>query len=77
MNPPHNRAEKPPNDEQYDGETPLTPAERAHVRRILDEDNKATWLRGRVKIIWPWIAAAAVAVVGVIDWIQKHIKWAS
>lgn len=78
MTPPH--TEKPP-----DGNEPFTPEERALLRsliqkapvieHIVQEEEHATWLRGRIKVFWPWIAAAVTAVVAAVDWVQKHIKW--
>lgn len=78
MTPPQ-PADRPPDDE------PFTPEERALIRRLLQqapqldaivqEEAHATWLRGRVKVIWPWLVAVVAAAVAVVDWVQKHIKW--
>ena len=79
MTPPH--TDKPP-----DGDEPFTPEERAMLRALLQkapaiehivqEEAHATWLRGRIKVVYPWVIALAAAVVAVIDWVQKHLKWA-
>ena len=79
MDSPHSK-DNPP-----DGDEPFTAKERAMLRaliqqapaieHIVQEEAHATWLRGRIRVVWPWIAAIAAAAVAVIDWIQKHIKW--
>ena len=47
-------------------------------RAFLDSQRKAAeheaWLRGRVKVVWPWLVAIVAATVSVIDWISKHIQ---
>lgn len=78
MTPPH--LDKPP-----DGGEPFTAEERAMLRALLQkapaiehivqEEAHATWLRGRIKVIWPWLVAVVAAAVAVIDWFQKHLKW--
>ena len=78
MNPPHK--DRPP-----DGDEPFTPEERAMLRQLLQqapqlqhivqEEAHASWLRGRIKVIYPWVIALAAAAVAVIDWVQKHIRW--
>ena len=79
MNPPHK--DRPPDGD----EPPFTPEERAllrslieqapQIQHIVQEEAHASWLRGRIKVIWPWIVAAVAAAVAVIDWVQKHIRW--
>ena len=72
MTPPH--ADKQP-DEDNDDDRPLTPEERAWVRHAMRDEQHAAWLRGRIKVVWPWLIAVIGAVVATVDWIQKHIRW--
>ena len=71
MTPPHPDREKPPDH--------LTEDEIAWIRENrewLDAERKssehATWLRGRIKVINPWLITVVAAVVAVGDWLMKH-----
>ena len=48
-------------------------------RAFIEAQRKASeheaWLRGRIKVIWPWIITGVAALVAVIDWIYKHIRF--
>jgi len=70
MTPP--RTEKPPDDDNDDGDKPLTPEERAWIRHAMRDDQHAAWLRGRIKVFLPWIMTLVAAVVATGDWLTKH-----
>lgn len=57
-----------------DGDTELTPEERKVLRRIIRDDERASWAWKRLKVITPAVVAVAVGVWQAIDWIAKHVK---
>lgn len=32
------------------------------------------WLRGQVKVIWPWVVSVLTALVAAVVWIKDHVK---
>lgn len=49
--------------------------ERARLRRVLQEYDRATWLRRQIRVFVPWVAAVVAALWGVIEFLSKHIQW--
>ena len=66
MTPKH--AEKPPDDE-------LTPDDIAWIRRQRKLDEHAAWLRGQVRVIWPWAVSVVGALVAALMWIRDHVRF--
>jgi len=44
-----------------------------HEQRKLDAH--AEWLRGQIRVIWPWLVAVVGALVGAVKLIKDHVKW--
>ena len=44
-----------------------------HEQRKLDAH--ADWLRGQVRILYPWVISIIGALVAGIVWIRDHVKW--
>ena len=44
-----------------------------HEQRKLDAH--AEWLRGQVRVVWPWVVSIVGAVVATVIWIKKHVRW--
>ena len=44
-----------------------------HAQRQMDAH--ADWLRGQVRIIYPWVISIIGALVAAIVWIRDHVKW--
>ena len=71
MTPPHQDRERPPDH--------LTEDEIEWIRENrewLDQQRRAVereaWLRGRIKVILPWILSVVAALVAAFDWLAKH-----
>ena len=44
-----------------------------HEQRKLDAH--AEWLRGQIRVIWPWVVAVVGFLVGAVKLIKDHVKW--
>lgn len=55
---------------------PLDEAEIEALRRIIEAEAHATWLRKQLKVFVPIAFAAVTALYATIDWIVKHVRWA-
>ena len=44
-----------------------------HEQRKLDAH--AQWLRGQVRVIWPWVVSILGSVVTATIWIRDYVKW--
>jgi hypothetical protein len=72
MTPPHtSNREKPPDR--------LTSDEIEWLRENkewLDAQRKSSeheaWLRGRIKVVWPWVITILAAIVATGEWLAKH-----
>jgi hypothetical protein len=53
---------------------PLTDAERRAVRRLIKDDEHATWLRKQVRVFTPWLIAVVTALYAFFNWVQSHWK---
>jgi hypothetical protein len=45
------------------------------IRRKRQQDEHATWLRGQVKIIWPWVISIVGTLVAAVIWIKDHVRF--
>jgi hypothetical protein len=60
---------------QLGPQEPFTDEERRRLRKLLVDDDRATWARKQIRIFTPWLIALAGGVYAFADWIQKHWKW--
>lgn len=71
MTPPHTDRERPPDHLTEDEIEWLR-----ENREWLDQQRRAVeheaWLRGRIKVILPWILSVVAALVAAFDWLSKH-----
>jgi hypothetical protein len=58
-----------------ESDMPLTPDEIRHMRRLMLDDDRATWLRKQVKVWLPWLLTIVAGLWAFIDWVMKHVKW--
>ncbi len=58
-----------------DGDIDLTPAERLMVRRMIREEERASWARRKLRVLVPAGVAVVVALWQVIEWGRAHIAW--
>lgn len=65
MTPPHNPDDGPPH---------ITPEDIQWIRQQRKDDAHAEWLRGQIKIIWPWAISIVGAIVGAVMWIRDHVR---
>lgn len=70
MTPPH-RKERPPDDLEP---PELTDEDIRWVREQRKQDAHAKWLRGQIKILWPYVAAVLGTTVAVLTWIRDHVR---
>lgn len=59
-----------------EGDTPLTPTERKALRRLLREDERATWAWKKLRVLVPAGVTAVVALWQGWEWVSRHIRWA-
>lgn len=64
----------PPPKQIADGEEPLTAEERTWIRQQIKRDEHEAWLRGQIKILWPWVVSIIASLVAAIAWIKEHVK---
>lgn len=57
-----------------DGDKDLTPDERLMLRKMMREEERASWARRRLKIFLPAVVAVVAAVWQVADWAIRHIQ---
>lgn len=44
-----------------------------HEQRKLDAH--AEWLRGQVRVLYPWVISIVGAIVAAVVWIKEHVRW--
>ena len=60
----------------YDDDTPVLSDDDIrwiHEQRKLDAH--AEWLRGQIRVIWPWVISIVGAIVAAVIWIKEHVRW--
>lgn len=65
------RAERPPDDDEPE----LTHDEIHWIREQRKQHQHEQWLRGQIRVIWPWVVSVVGALVGAVIWIKEHVKW--
>lgn len=57
-----------------DGEAELSATERRTLRRLILDDERATWARRRLRVLIPAVVAMVIAIYQFADWVLKHVK---
>ena len=57
-----------------DGDKELTSAERLMLRKMMRDEERASWARRRLKILIPALVAVVAAVWQAADWAIRHIQ---
>lgn len=52
----------------------FTDDERRRIRKLLEDDDHATWLRKQVRVFTPWLIAVVGGVYALVNWAQSHWK---
>ena len=65
MTPPHHDDDDPPT---------LTHEDVQWIRQQRKSDAHNEWLRGQIRVIWPWAISIVGAVVGALIWIRDHVR---
>lgn len=74
MNTTKRPTEHPPPDLDDDGPE-LTDADIQWVRRNRKQDDHWRWVRGQVRILWPYVVAVVGTLVAAITWIKDHVRF--
>ena len=74
MNPPHQRpsAKPPPDDSEF---LEMTPDDVRWVRQQRKQEAHEEWLRGQIKVLWPWVVALVGSLVAAVTWIKDHVRF--
>lgn len=69
---------KPPDDdlEDYQAQSPdpFTEFERQRIRKLLQDDDRATWLRRQVRVLTPWVVALIGGGYSLWSFLAQHWK---
>lgn len=57
-----------------DGDKELTSAERLMLRKMMRDEERASWARRRLKFLIPAFVAVVAAVWQAADWAIRHIQ---
>jgi hypothetical protein len=71
MTPPHTDREKPPG-RLTDDEIEWLRDNREWIESQRKSSEHEAWLRGRIKVVWPWVITVIAALVATGDWLAKH-----
>ena len=58
-----------------DGSAELTEAERLALRKVLRDNERASWALRKLRILIPMAVAIVVAVYHGVDWLVKHVRF--
>lgn len=56
-----------------DGQPDLSEAERLALRRIIRDEERASWARSKLRVFVPGAVAIVVAVWQAVEWIRNHV----
>jgi hypothetical protein len=56
-------------------DSPLTAAERKALRRLLRDEERASWAWKRLRIVTPIVVGVMVAMWQAWDWVAKHVRF--
>ncbi len=57
-----------------DGDEPLTPDERQHLRRLIRDDDRMTWARRKMRVFVPGAVAVVIGLWQCLLWIRDHVR---
>ncbi len=69
---PHQQDESGP--APLDGHAPFTTQEVARLRRLLVDDDRATWARKQLRIIVPLVVSVVVGAYQLWAWVERHLQ---
>lgn len=55
-------------------QSPFTDDEKKRLRKLLQDDDRATWLRKQVRVFTPWVIAVVAGVAGAVEYLRTHWK---
>ena len=59
-----------------DGAADLTAAERLAIRKVLRDNERASWALRKLRLLVPLAVASVVGVYQAVDWLLRHVRWA-
>lgn len=59
---------------KFDDHNPFTPDEVRRLRKLLTDDDRATWARKQLRIIVPLLVTILVGAYNLWAWIERHLK---
>lgn len=59
---------------KFDDYNPFTPDEVRRLRKLLTDDDRATWARKQLRIIVPLLVTILVGAYNLWAWIERHLK---
>lgn len=65
------RADRPPDDD----EPQLSDDDIRWIHEQRKLDAHAEWLRGQVRVLYPWVISIVGAIVAAVVWIKEHVRW--
>ncbi len=54
---------------------PFTDNELKRLRQLLQDDDRATWLRKQIRVFTPWVVTVVAGIWALAEWLSKHLKW--
>lgn len=76
MTPTKRHPERPPPDESEDS-LEVTAEDILWIRQQRRQHEHEKWLRGQIKVLWPWVVAAVSVLVALGSGAMSLAKWAS
>ena len=52
----------------------LRPDEIEWIRDQRRKHEHEVWLRGQVRLLWPWFVATVSALVALAAWVKEHVR---
>ena len=65
---------KPPRIDPDDDPPHLEPEDILWIRQQRRNDAHEAWLRGQIKVLWPWVVSIVGALVAAAMWVRDHVK---
>ena len=53
----------------------ITPEDVRWIREQRRQDAHAQWLRGQIKVVYPWVLSIVGAIVAAVIWIKDHVRF--
>jgi len=64
----------PPHTKDADDPPELTQEDLKWIREQRKQSAHEEWLRGQIKVLWPWVIAGITALVAAVNWIKDHVR---